>query len=147
MRPNEPPANCPSHPDKRQIQRSFVVFRECNQATAKFRSFSPLDIPKAIRYSSLQQLHTVTFIQRGGGIGPMKPRQPGLNGKNPLDTSGCQLRQTILEDESDRDTRNPATLTYQQNTCQADPLDSPPRVFLILLQRTVRNDYAMGGRS
>ena len=77
----------------------------------------------------------------------MKPRQPGLNGKNPLDTSGCQLRQTILEDESDRDTRNPATLTYQQNTCQADPLDSPPRVFLILLQRTVRNDYATDGRS
>ena len=44
----------------------------------------------------------------------MKPRQPGLDGRDCVQSSGCQLRQTILEDESDRDPRNPATLTINQ---------------------------------
>ena len=44
----------------------------------------------------------------------MKPRQPGLDGRDCVQSSGCQLRQTILEDESDRDPRNPATLTINR---------------------------------
>ena len=44
----------------------------------------------------------------------MKPRQPGLDGRDSVQLTGCQFRQTILEDESDRDPRNPATLTLNQ---------------------------------
>jgi hypothetical protein len=47
-------------------------------------------------------------------------------------STGCQLRQTILEDESDRDPRNPATLTTNPNICPAGPSVSKPGVFLIL---------------
>ncbi len=98
--PSSPPSGLPARPRGRHSPALFCE-NQRTSAQSVFLERFPERIPnltpdarRGIMPPSTEYAPNGTLIQRGGGTGPLKPRQPGRK------RSRCQFRQTdVLEDE------------------------------------------------